>query len=182
MDYERFYAQLFAPLEAEIGSIDEETIFAIIGFDAGGPLNFCTIGAKRGKPVITYVSCELSVREEQRPSNLGRYELLCSCDNEQWGRSILTELGRMSLWTIFGHGHTIDIGPLVEADEPLQGVWLEAESCSTIDGESYAIYRVIGITRAEMEYKQAKGSEALVAVLKEGGVYPNTKVHRASVV
>jgi hypothetical protein len=182
VDYKQFYEQLFAPLEAEIGPIDEETIFAIIGFDVGGPLSFNTIGAEQGKPNITYVSCELAVREEQRPSSLGRYELLCSCDDERWVRSILSELGRMSLSTTFGHGHTIDIGPLVGAEASLQGVWLEAESCVTIDGETYAIFRVIGITRAEMEYKRSKGSEALVAALKNGGVYPHTMVHRVSVV
>jgi hypothetical protein len=181
VDYRRFYEELFAPLEAEIGPIDAETICAILGFDGGGPLSFSTIGANQGGPFITYVSCELAVREEQRPSELGRYELLCTCDDERWVRSILSELGRMSLESTFGHGHTINIGPCVGAQAPVQGVWLEAECCATIDGESYAVYRVIGITRPEMEYKRAKGSEALVAALKVGGVYPHTRVHRASV-
>lgn len=33
MDYHDFYRQLFAPLEASIGPIDRDTIFAITGFD-----------------------------------------------------------------------------------------------------------------------------------------------------
>ncbi len=181
MDYKRFYAQLFAPLEAEIGPIDPETICAIIGFDGGGPLSFNTIGAKQGGPFVTYVSCELAVREEQQPSNLGRFELLCSCDDEQWVRTILSELGRMSLQSTFGHGHTIDIGPLVGSEAPLQGVWLEGECCVPIADELFSVYRVIGITRAEMEYKLAQGSESLVSILKAGGVYPHTVVNRKSV-
>ncbi|OWK38026.1 suppressor of fused domain protein [Fimbriiglobus ruber] len=182
MDYKQFYSQLFAPLETEIGPIDPHTLFAIMGFDGGGPLNFDTIGAKQGRPFVTYVSCELAVRKEQRPSSVGRFELLCSCDDEQWVRSILSELGRMSLRSTFGHGHTIDIGPKVGPDAPIQGVWLEAEYCVPIDDQVFAIYRVIGITRPEMEYKRTHGSEALEDTLKAGGVYPNTAVNRASVV
>ncbi len=44
MDYHAFYAQLFSPLDSKLGPIDPETMVAIIGFDAGGPLGFCTIG------------------------------------------------------------------------------------------------------------------------------------------
>lgn len=36
MEYRKFYRQLFAPLESQIGSIDVNTIFSIIGFDCGG--------------------------------------------------------------------------------------------------------------------------------------------------
>lgn len=180
MDYKRFYAQLFNPLEAKLGPIDRNTICAIMGFDGGGPLSFCTFGVDSDLPIITYVSCELAVREEQVPSNAGRYELLCSCDDEEWVRSILSELGQMSLHSVFGHGHTVDIGPWVEPDAPIQGVWLELEYTIPIDGEKFSVYRVIGITRQEMEYTFSQGSEAMLAALKVAGVYPHTVVRRPS--
>src|SRR5262245_7468527 len=94
MDYQEFYRQLFVPLEASIGPIDRDTIVAIIGFDGGGPLNFCTIGCERSGPCITYVSCELAVRDEQIPCEFGRYELLSTCDDEKWVRSIVSDIGR----------------------------------------------------------------------------------------
>src|SRR5260221_14113422 len=109
MGCKRFYAQLFAPVEAQLGPIDSETLCAISGFDAGGPLNFCTIKNGADNPFITYVSCELAVRKEQQPCDLGRYELLCACDDEQWVRSIITRIGQESMHTAFGHGHTLDI-------------------------------------------------------------------------
>lgn len=182
MDYKRFYAKLFAPLEAEIGPIDPLTISAIVGFDAGGPLSFCTIGAKRGEAFVTYVSCELAVRKEQTPSDVGRYELLCSCDDEQWVRSILSVLGRMSLGTRFGPGHTVDIGPVVGPDASIQSVLLETQSRTTIHGKKYGILRVIGITRDEMEFKQSRGSAELVRALRACGAYPHTSVNRSSAV
>ena len=44
MDYKPFYHALYAPLIRNIGPIDKNMMVAIIGFDAGGPLNFCTFG------------------------------------------------------------------------------------------------------------------------------------------
>ena len=182
MDYQRFYRQLFAPLEAQVGPIDANTIFAIIGFDCGGPLNFSTIGADRPDPVVTYVSCELAVRKEQVPSNLGRYELLCSCNNEKWVRKHITNLGWMSLETKLGHGHTVDLGESVGPKAAIQGVVLEKQCSTRIYKRKYGIFRVIGLTRAELEYKRAHGFPALKRLLKAGGVYPHTLVRRASLV
>jgi hypothetical protein len=181
MDYRRFYGQLFAPLEAMLGPIDRDTIVAIIGFDAGGPLNFCTIGAESGGKFITYVSCELAVRPEQLPAKFGRYELLTTCDDETWVRHILSRIGRMSEEVVFGHHHTLDIAAWVSPDDPIQGLVLEKVCTAEIDGENYGILRCIGITRGEMEFKQLHGTESLVLALRRNGVYPNTEVKRESV-
>jgi hypothetical protein len=154
-----------------------------MGFDGGGPLSFNTIGARAGGQFVTYVSCELAVRPEQRPTeDLGRFELLCSCDDERWVLSVLSDLGRMSLTTTLGYGHTVDIGPRVGPEAPLQGVLLTAEYCVPIDGELFSVLRVIGITRPEMEHKRAHGWAALEDALKGDEVYPHTAVGRWSVV
>jgi hypothetical protein len=182
MDYQEFYHRLFAPLESAIGRIDQNTLFAIIGFDCGGPLNFCTIGADSGNRFVTYVSCELAVRSEQRPSEIGRYELAVSCDDEQWVRERLTEIGRMSMEESFGHGHTLDFGPCAKPSDLIQGVLFEELCTSVIDGENYGVLRCIGISRTEMEYAQLHGSDGLLALLQEAGVYPHTEVQRHSVV
>ena len=110
MDAHRFYAELFAPLGHTMGALDPDTLVAIVGFDAGGPLCFRTLGRGSGR-FTTYVSCELAVRAKQRPAAFGRYELLTTCDDEDWVRSILTSIGGMSLEAAFDDGHTLDIGP-----------------------------------------------------------------------
>lgn len=94
MDYNRFYKQLFQPIEERIGPIDEATIMAIIGFDCGGPVSLCTVGRGR-EPFVTYVTCELAVREEQKPAGSGRYEVMMTCDDEDWARKILTKIGQI---------------------------------------------------------------------------------------
>jgi hypothetical protein len=182
MDYQEFYRQLFAPLESTLGPIDRDTIFAIIGFDAGGPLNFCTIGCDKGAACVTYVSCELAVREEQQPSEIGRYELLVSCDDEEWVRTIVSEIGRMSLEVALGHGHTLNIGPWVEIDAPLQGVIFEKACDCRVGRDSFGVLRIIGISRSELEFAQEHGTPALLKRLKASGVYPHTLVQRKPVV
>ncbi len=182
MNYRKFYSQLFKPLEASLGPIDRDTIVAIVGFDVGGPLNFCTIGRESVGPCITYVSCELAVREDQQPSEFGRYELLVTCDDEQWVRSIITRIGRMSLDTTFGHGHTMDICAWVEPDAPLQGVLFEQACRCRIGGKQFGVLRVIGVSRPEMEYAQEHGTPAVIERLTAAGIYSCTVVKRASVI
>lgn len=181
-DSSDYYRQLFAPLEATIGKIDPNTRFAVIGFDMGGPLSLCTIGADNHSQFVTYVSCELAVRDQQRPSSIGRYELLCSSDSEQWARSILSAIGRASAQMEFGPGHTIDLGPLVQPSDSLQGVLFETEIATQIHGRPVGILRVIGITRNEMEHKRVFGSLSLINRLKAAGIYPHTVIGRDSVV
>jgi len=181
MDFQEFYRQLFMPLEPTLGPIDRDTTIAIAGFDAGGPLNFCTFGRERGDRFITYVSCELAIRSEQRPGETGRYELLVTCDDERWVRAIVTDIGRMSLEVAFGHRHTLDIGPWADPDEPLQAVVFETASTAVIDGAQYGILRCIGITRPELEYAHTQGTAKLLTHLKNAGVYPHTERRRQSV-
>lgn len=182
MDYKKFYAELFAPLETRYGPIDRDTICAIMGFDGGGPLSFCTIGAKRGEPFVTYISCELAVRDEQQPSEHGRYEFICSSDDEEWVRSIVSNLGRMSLETVLGHGHTVDIGPCVATEAPIQAVLLTEEERVEVAGGHFAICRVTGLCRPELDFCIQHGAERLISALKAHGIFPNTKVDRKSVV
>jgi hypothetical protein len=59
---------------------------------------------------------------------------------------------------------------------------LEKQCSVIIDGQSYRILWVIGVTRAEMVYKRAHGLPALRRLLKQGGVYPDTLVGRGSLV
>jgi hypothetical protein len=183
MDYRAFYARLFAPLEERLGPLDPDTLMAIIGFDEGGPLNLCTIG--RGGDVVTYVSCELAVREDQVPNASGRYELLVSGNDEDWIRQVITDTGDMSLRTAFNDGDTLDIGAWVNDDDgsdaSLQGLLFRQEVIVDIDGAPYGVLRAIGITRTEMELAREQGADALVARLQAADVYPHTLRGRAAV-
>jgi hypothetical protein len=177
MDYRRFYKQLFRPVEERVGRVDEASIMAIIGFDCGGPITLCTIGRGRER-FVTYITCELSVREVQQPAEFGRYELMMTCDDESWAHKILTNLGQMSFESAFGHGHTIDISRVVETNCPIQGLVMEEFAHVTIDGQPYGILYVHGITRPELRFAMESGAGALLERLRRAGVYPRTSIHR----
>ena len=177
MDYKRFYAQLFKPIEERIGPIDPETIMAIVGFDFGGPVSLRTVGHAR-EPFVTHVSCELAVRDGQRTGESGPFEVMLTCNDEGWARKILTRLAQMSFDSLFGHGHTIDIGPLAAADDPMQGLIVEEFARVPIDGRDYCILRVHGITRSELEFAMRFGAGDVLTGLMRSGLYPNTNVYR----
>ncbi len=182
MDHNTFYAELFRPIEKEFGPIDAAGIFPIIGFDCGGPINFSTVGAEEKKEFVTYVTCELSVRDEQVPSSCGRFELLCHSNDEPWVRSVITDLARMTLRDEFDHGHTVDVSALVDKSSTLNGVILERFAAVQIGGKPYCILRVHGIFADEMQLAMKEGADALFARLKDTGVYPRTFSARQSTV
>lgn len=192
MNYQKFYQALFAPLEAQIGPIDPNTLSSIVGFDCGGPVNLCTIGAGNDAALVTYVSCELAVREEQRPTRRGgdRYELLTSCGSESWARRVLTKLGEMSMEVEFGEGHTVDVGTLANLPRlpndrgeiaTIQTILLHREVLIEYDGARYGVLRCVGIMRSELELARNEGTPVLVERLKQAGVWPNTIAGRPSV-
>lgn len=178
MDYDRFYKQLFKPVEAQFGPFDPMTVLAVVGFDLGGPLSFSTIGHEKKAKFGTFITCELACREEQQPSALGRYELLITCDEFDWCRGVLSDLGPLSTEAVLGHGHTVDIGGLVKKRSPIQGIALETFASMEIDGEPYGIFQCHGLLREEMEFAQQHGVEELLGWFRREGIYPRTSVRR----
>jgi hypothetical protein len=162
-----FYDALFAPLIEAEGSLDRDTIMAIVGFEAGGPISLCTIGSERPGPTI-FVTCELAVRRDQVPSEVGRYELLTVTSDEAWARSILTNIGGMTLEVAFGHLHTLDIAPWVQEDFHIQGILFTVEYAVVVEGEKYAVIRCSGLTRSQLERAIDGAAEA---VADEIGVF-----------
>ena len=178
MNYKRFYTRLFKPIEKRIGKVDGESLSALIGFDCGGPVTLSTVGYGRAQ-FVTYVTCELAVREEQCPAECGRYEAMMTCDDEEWAQKILTQIGQISLECVFGHGHSIDVGPVVGRKSRLQGLVVEEFARVTIDKQSYGILYFHGVTRSELKFAMKFGADELLKRLQRAGIYPNTGVHRS---
>ena len=103
---------------------------------------------------------------------------MMTSDDRKWTHMMLTKIGRMSLESALGHGHTIDISQVVESDCPVQGLVVEEFARVTIDGHGYSILRVHGVTRSELEFAVGMGTDKLLEKLKRAGVYPHTSIHR----
>lgn len=83
-----------------------------------------------------------------------------------------------SLTGVFGHGHTIDIGPVVGADFPLQGLVVEEFARVVVDGSNYGILRFHGVTRSELEFAMKSGTDELLERLERADIYPHTSIYR----
>jgi hypothetical protein len=182
VDVNEFYRQLFAPVTAALGPLDEQVLCPVVDFRSGGPLKLCTIGGVRcgGDKCVTYLTCELALLPEQVPSDFGRYELMVSCDSRYWALDVLTGIGRLSLTRTFGHGSMLDIKQWTH-DYPLEVIVFERFAMVQVDGSSYGVLRCFGITRAEFDYAQRHGVSALTEKLRQAGIYPKTAIERDSV-
>jgi hypothetical protein len=176
MEERELYDLIFAPVVASLGTFDACCLTAIVGFWAGGPISLLTIGREQKEPFVTYVTCELAVQEDQVPSDIGRYEILITCDDEDWAWTILTKVGQMTTEAAFGSGHTLDIGPWVGEDDTLQGLAFEELCRSSLGGENYAVFRLHGLTRDELNSAVQFGVTDVLERRKRDGVYPRTHV------
>jgi hypothetical protein len=137
MGYQQHYAKLFGQLEDEYGELDDYTITAIIGFTVGGPVSMRERRATR-----LFVTCELSVYEEQKSSTEGLKFKFSSKDDfdEEQAHAIFTALGKLSMEVQLGNNHTVDLTPIAKAKTNV--VRLHLFSKATIEGAEYGLYRV----------------------------------------
>jgi len=140
MDYNAFYKILFSKVEQEIGLVDEETISAIVGFSAGGPVSLSQVESKK-----VFITCELSLYPQQKKSSEKiNFEFISIGDFEmEWCRRVFTSLGALSMDAVLGHGHTINISEIVDSEDTRKRIKLLFYSQSTYKGKKYGIYRVV---------------------------------------
>jgi hypothetical protein len=184
MDISELGDAFFRVINERIGPFDRPMHFRVFPFDAGGSLNFLTVGRGRER-FVTYVSWDLFGHAEQKRGSLGRYELLTVCDEEEWCIDVLTKIGRQSLQEVFQPGDTLDIGAWVKPIARLQGVVFEEAFRAGLKRgktmEPCGLLRCIGVTRSELDFALRQGSGALIECLKTSGVYPRTEIGRESI-
>jgi hypothetical protein len=173
----------FRSLDEKIGPFDRPFHFRVFPFEAGGALDFLTIGAGRGE-FVTYLTWGLLGNPEQKHGALGPYEIVVACNDEHWCLEVLTNIGRQGLQEVFEGGDTLDIGAWVGAAAPLQGVIFEealfVELRDLPIPQTCRLLRCIGVTRREMEFAIRRGTESLIQRLRASGLYPMTNPKRGS--
>ena len=180
MDLDAFYQQLFAPL-AELGPFDPDTPLEPEPFDPMGEIPICRFLQRDGR-FCTFVTTGLAVCPEQKPSRLGRYELLISSDDEAWAREVAADIGRMSFDVRFEGGHTFDLTSWAFETDTLQGILFEEAYRVRIDGQPFGVMWCLGITKRELGYARAHGTKSLISDLRRSEVFPHSDRMRRSVV
>jgi hypothetical protein len=175
----------FRHIDKNVGPFDRPFQFRVFPFDAGGALNFLTVGAGRGDPFVTFVTWDLLGNEDQKRGSIGRYELMAVSDDGNWCLDVLTKIGRQGLQEVFEPGDTLDIGPWVAPYSPIQGVVFEEALCVELRvrlrRERCRLLRCVGITRPELEFAMKNDASALIECLKRAGMHPRTSLKRDSI-
>jgi hypothetical protein len=139
MGADQHFRSLFRKLEWMHGALDKETLTAVVGFSAGGPVSLCTLTSKK-----IYVTCELSLYPQQKPSEEGlKYEFLSiGSFDENICRELFTALGNLSMNEHLGDGHTVDVRGVLKSSEVAR-VKLQLFSESKIANGKFGVYEVV---------------------------------------
>lgn len=130
MGSDQHFRLLFRKLEWMHGALDKDTLASVVGFNGGGPVSMCTLASKS-----IYVTCELSLYPQQKPSAEGlKYEFLST--------GSFDENTCLSMNEHLGDGHTVDVRSVVKSGRLTQ-VKLQLFSECKIGNGRFGVYQVL---------------------------------------
>lgn len=132
---------------------------------------------------VAYVTSDLTGIEDQPPSGIGNYELMtCARSNADWAPSMISRLAPYTLETVLNPGETMD-WPLWEESQITALLFAQPGTPPfSVAGQKCGLLLCIGITKSELEFHHAEGSEALLAKLRDATIFPFTDPGRQSIV
>ena len=167
-----------------LGKPADTVLHAVIPFQLGGAAD--VLPFPDFAPGITYVTAEMTGENVgQRPTSLGNYELMiCARKELQKAGDFISDLARYTCDAELEPGETMDIGTYF-GDSTIRAVLFTHPREHAVHfeflGQRYGLLLCIGLTAEELAFKQRHGSESLLALLKQHGIYPYTTPDRPSV-
>lgn len=135
---------------------------------------------------ITYVTAELTGEDVgQLPTSIGNFELMvCFREEHSRGADMVSRLARYTCEARLEAGATMDL-PDFFRDSAIKALLFAHPGDNPVQfqlaGQRCGLLLCIGITAEELAIKQASGSDVLLALLKQRGVFPYTILERESV-
>jgi hypothetical protein len=183
-EWQQIWDARIAALAPILGKPADTVLHAVIPFQLGGSAD--VLPFPDHLTGITYVTAEMTGEDVgQRATTLGNYELMiCARQELKRAGDLISQLARYTCDAELEPGETMDVGTYFgdstirallfthPADKPVHFEFL---------GQRYGLLLCVGITAEELAFKQAKGSESLLALLKEHHIFPYTTPDRPSV-
>lgn len=184
-DWQKIWDARLAALAQHFGKPADSVYHAVVPFYLGGQADVVAFPGYRGG--IAYITTEMT-REDvgQIPGEFDSYELMvCTRGEDAKAPEIIARLARYTCDAKLAGGETMDIGDFFgdrsvraflfchPTDQPVR-FELNERSCGVL--------LCIGITTDELQFKMERGSQALLALLKERDIFPFTVPNRASVI
>lgn len=183
-EWQKIWDARIAALTPILGKPADTVLHAVIPFQLGGAAD--VLPFPDFTPGITYVTAEMTGEDVgQRPTSLGNYELMiCARQELQKAGDLISNLARYTCDAELEPGETMDLGTFF-GDSTIRALLFthprEQAAHFEFLGQRYGLLLCIGITAEELAFKEVHGSESLLVLLREHGVYPYTTLDRPSV-
>jgi Suppressor of fused protein (SUFU) len=184
-DWQKTWDARMDGLSRHFGKPADSVYHAVVPFSLGGQADVVAFPGYRGG--IGYVTSELTGEEVgQIAGEFESYELMvCTRSEEMKAPEIIARLARYTCDAKLMAGETMDIGGFF-GDRSIRAFLFchpdDAPVCFQLNQRSCGVLLCLGITKVELDLKMKKGSDVLLALLKEKGVFPFTEPNRSSVV
>jgi hypothetical protein len=112
--------------------------------------------------------------------------MICTRTESTWAANLISRLARYSHDAVLSPHDTMDAAAAMPKGSTLAALLFAPPDLEfnmfMLDGEQAHLLLCLGITAAELRYKQKHGADELLTRLKEAGVYPYTDHERKSVI
>jgi hypothetical protein len=183
-EWEKIWDARASALTQILGKAGDMVFHAPVPFQFGGFAD--VLPFPNFVPGATYVTAELSGEDVgQQPSSLGHYELMI-CVRQELAKAadLVSKLARYTCEAELEPGQTMDLGTYL-GDATIRALLFAHPRDEAVRfeflGERYGLLLCIGITAEELAFGRSKGTEKLLVLLKEHGVFPYTIPDRPSV-
>ena len=179
----RLWDARIAGMKPILGEPSDETFHAPIPFYLGGFADVFLF--PHFVPGMTYTTFDLTGWDMgQKPNSLGHYELMiCVREELDQAAEMIARLSRSTCESKLEPGETMDIGEFL-GDRSIRALLFthptEEPAQFEVLGQRCGLLLCVGITAKELAFKHRHGSDELLALLKDQGVFPYTVPDRPS--
>jgi hypothetical protein len=183
-EWQRIWDARIAALTPILGKPKDTVLHAVIPFQLGGSAD--VLPFPDFTPGVSYVTAEMTGEDVgQLPTALGNYELMiCARQELQKAGDLISNLARYTCEAELEPGETMDLATFF-GDSTIRALLFTHPREEPVHfeflGQRYGLLLCIGITSDELSFKQAHGSESLLALLRQHCVFPYTTPDRPSV-
>ena len=182
-EWEEIWNARSSALATLLGKPADVVGHAMIPFALGGAADVLHFPAY--VPGMTYVTAELTGQDVgQLRTQLGHYELMiCAKQELPEAAEFISQLARYTCEAKLEPGETMDCGPFFGTKIKAVLFTTPGEQATYFQflGKRYGLLLCVGITGAELKFARAQGTDKLLTLLREHGVFPYTMPNRESV-
>lgn len=180
-DWQKTWDARLAALEHEFGKSDDKIATSPVPIYLGGGADVLTF--KKHVDGVAYVTAGLIGDDGQQKTPLGQYELMmCFRSENDWAPALLSRLAPYTFQAALNPGETMEIGPAMPEGSTIAALLFVSYRQFKVNDTAAGILLCIGITDSELKKCRAEGPDAVLAALKEHGVYPYTDTKRDSLI